>query len=78
MVQSILAECRARLTPDSDEEVVSLMYQTKTEEVKQLAKQVTIQKMIFAIFSKFRLARVAAGTCCDDPSGCQLVMPRND
>jgi hypothetical protein len=78
MVQSILAECSARLGPDSDEEEVRLMFQTKTEEVKQLAKQVTIRKMIFAIFSKFRLARVAAGSCCDDPSDCHLMMPRDD
>jgi hypothetical protein len=54
------------------------MFQTKIEEVKQLAKQVTIRKMIFAIFSKFRLARVAAGSCCDDPSDCHLMMPRDD
>jgi hypothetical protein len=47
MVQSILAECSARLAPDSDEEVESLMFQTKTEEVKQLAKQVMIRNMIF-------------------------------
>jgi hypothetical protein len=78
LVQSILAECSARLGPDSDEEEVSLMFQTKIEEVKQLAKQVTIRKMIFAIFSKFRLARVAAGSCCDDPSDCHLMMPRDD
>ena len=63
MVQSILAECSARLGPDSDEEEVRLMCQTKTEEVKQLAKQVTIRKMIFAIFSKFP---------------CHLMMPRDD
>jgi hypothetical protein len=78
MVESILAEYSARLDPNSDEEEESLMYQTKIDEVKQLAKQVTIRKMIFAIFSKFRLARVAAGSCCDDPSDCHLVMPRDD
>jgi hypothetical protein len=34
LVQSILAEYSARLAPDSDEEEVSLMYQTATEWVK--------------------------------------------
>ena len=42
LVQSILAEYRNRLASDSDEEVVSLMFQTATEQVKQLAKQVMI------------------------------------
>jgi siderophore synthetase component len=42
MVQSILEEYSARLAPDSDEEVVSLMFQTAIEQVKQLAKQVMI------------------------------------
>jgi hypothetical protein len=42
LVQSILAEYRNRLASDSDEEEVSLMFQTATEQVKQLAKQVMI------------------------------------
>ena len=59
LVQSILAEFIAKLAPDSDEEEMSLMYQTETEKLKQLAKQVMIRNMIFAIFAKFCLARAA-------------------
>ena len=59
LVQSILAEFIAKLAPDSDEEEMSLMYQTETEKLKQLAKQVMIRNRIFAIFAKFCLARAA-------------------
>jgi CHAT domain-containing protein len=53
LVQSILDEFSAKLSPDFDEAEASLMYETEIERVKQLAKQVMIQNMIFAIFAKF-------------------------
>ena len=53
LVQSILDEFSAKLSPDFDEGEASLMYETEIERVKQLAKQVMIQNMIFAIFAKF-------------------------
>jgi hypothetical protein len=79
MVQSILAEYIDRLSPDTDEDALSLMFRTAVEQIRQLAKQVMIRNMIgFSQYLRNFALQGPQGSCCNDPSDCHLMMPRHD